>query len=166
MSDTPRLYVGTYAKYNDGNLFGKWIDLEDFDCKDDFLEACAELHKDEDDPELMFQDFEGFPREMYSESSVSDELWDNWVLLNDSQREILRAYMEDVDSSGTIEQAEDAYQGQHESERDFAYELAEDLGYITDMPEHVRMYFDYEAFARDLFISDYIFAADGHVFRR
>lgn len=166
MSDTPRLYVGTYAKYNDGNLFGKWIDLEDFDCKEDFLEACAELHKDEDDPELMFQDFEGFPREMYSESSVSDELWDNWVLLNDSQREILQAYLEDVDSSGTIEQAEEAYQGQHKSELDFAYELVEDLGYMNDMSEHLRMYFDYEKFAQDLFISDYIFATDGHVFRR
>lgn len=26
-----RVYCGTYAKYNDGNLFGKWIDLDDFD---------------------------------------------------------------------------------------------------------------------------------------
>lgn len=164
MSVTPRLYVGTYAKYNDGNLFGKWIDLEDFDCKEDFLEACAELHKDEEDPELMFQDFQGFPRNMYSECSVSDELWDNWVLLNDSQREIIEAYWDHVDSSGTLKQAEEAYQGEFDTEENFAEELAEDLGYFTDVPDHLRMYFDFKAFARDLFMSDYIWAG-GHVFR-
>lgn len=46
------IYVGTYAKYNAGSLFGKWFDLSDFADKDEFLEACKELHKDEDDPEL------------------------------------------------------------------------------------------------------------------
>ncbi len=53
---TMRVYVGTYAKYNDGNLFGKWFDLEDYTDLDEFYEACADLHADEEDPELMFQD--------------------------------------------------------------------------------------------------------------
>ena len=26
-SDTPKIYVGTYSKYNDGSIDGKWIDL-------------------------------------------------------------------------------------------------------------------------------------------
>ena len=46
-----RIYVGTYAQYNNGSLFGEWLDLSDYSDKDDFLEACAELHKDEQDPE-------------------------------------------------------------------------------------------------------------------
>ena len=33
---TMRIYVGTYAKYNDGNLFGKWLDLEDYADRDDY----------------------------------------------------------------------------------------------------------------------------------
>ena len=33
------IYVGTYAKYNAGSLFGKWFDLSDFADKDEFLEA-------------------------------------------------------------------------------------------------------------------------------
>ncbi|HMP91047.1 MAG TPA: antirestriction protein ArdA, partial [Kiritimatiellia bacterium] len=61
-TNTPRVYVGTYAKYNDGSIAGEWIDLEGHDA-DSFRDACLELHKDEADPELMFQDFEGFPRE-------------------------------------------------------------------------------------------------------
>ena len=57
----PRVYVGTYAKYNNGSIKGAWIDLEGLD-ENSFHDACLELHKDESDPELMFQDFEGFPR--------------------------------------------------------------------------------------------------------
>ena len=34
------IYVGTYAKYNAGSLFGKWFNLSDFADKDEFMEAC------------------------------------------------------------------------------------------------------------------------------
>ena len=69
----PRLYVGTYAKYNNGSIDGKWLDLNDYSNAEEFYDACSELHSDEDDPEFMFQDFEGFPSDMYSESGdVSD----------------------------------------------------------------------------------------------
>lgn len=57
-----KLYVGTYAKYNSGSIAGAWLDLEDYADRDSFLVAARELHKDESDPELMYQDFEGFPR--------------------------------------------------------------------------------------------------------
>ena len=42
-----RVYVGTYGKYNNGSLFGAWLDLSDYSDKEDFYEACRELHKDE-----------------------------------------------------------------------------------------------------------------------
>ena len=42
-----RVYVGTYNKYNSGSLFGKWLDLSDYSDKDEFMEACRELHKDD-----------------------------------------------------------------------------------------------------------------------
>ena len=53
-----RIYVGTYAKYNDGSFFGKWMDLSDYIDLNDLYEACLELHQDEEHPELMFQDWE------------------------------------------------------------------------------------------------------------
>ena len=79
MTDTttkPRLYVGTYAKYNNGSIAGEWVDLEQFDCKEDFYKYCKKLHKNEHDPEFMFQDFEGFPKDMYSESGIDDRLFE------------------------------------------------------------------------------------------
>lgn len=36
MSTPARIYVGTYAKYNDGSIEGAWLDLEDFRNKNEF----------------------------------------------------------------------------------------------------------------------------------
>lgn len=58
---TPAVYVGTYHKYNNGSIFGKWFDLTDFDDEESFQVVCRELHKDESDPEFMLQDWEGIP---------------------------------------------------------------------------------------------------------
>jgi len=70
-----KLYVGTYHKYNSGSIQGEWVDLDDFNNKDEFLEYCAELHKDEDDPEFMFQDSDsdtaGESDFFYNESYIS-----------------------------------------------------------------------------------------------
>ena len=56
-----RVYVGTYHKYNEGNLYGKWVDLSDFSTYADFLAYCRAIHSNERDPEFMIQDCEHFP---------------------------------------------------------------------------------------------------------
>ena len=53
-----KVYVGTYGKYNNGSLSGAWLDLSDYSDKEEFYEACRELHKDEEDAEYMFQDWD------------------------------------------------------------------------------------------------------------
>ena len=42
----PRIYVGTYAKYNNGSISGDWLDLEDYRDRDGFYRVCAALHCD------------------------------------------------------------------------------------------------------------------------
>ena len=67
------LYCGTYAKYNDGSIAGEWLKFSDYSDAAEFMEACAELHEDEADPEFMFQDCEYLPDFLYGESlSESD----------------------------------------------------------------------------------------------
>ena len=56
-----RVYVGTYAKYNNGSIKGGWLDLANYATYQDFLKACKQLHKDEREPEYMIQDCENFP---------------------------------------------------------------------------------------------------------
>lgn len=154
---TPRVYVGTYAKYNNGSIEGKWLDLEDYSDKEDFLEACAELHKDESDPELMFQDFEGIPEGMISESHIDDDLWD-WVNLDDDDKNLLKVYRDNIDTSGTLEDAQEAYEGTFTSPEDWAEETLRDQGALASMPENLRGYFDYASFARDCGFDGYTFA--------
>ena len=57
----PRVYVGTWAKYNRGSIAGGWLALNE--CKDyqAFLRKCKRLHRSERDPEFMIQDTEDFP---------------------------------------------------------------------------------------------------------
>lgn len=145
---TARIYVGTYAKYNSGSIAGAWLDLEDHADKESFLEACAALHKDEHDPEFMFQDYEGFPESLYSESYIKPEIWE-WLELDDDDRELLAVYKEHIDSSADIETARDRFQGKYDSKIDWATSFVDDTGMLQDAPDNLKNYFNYEAYARD-----------------
>jgi len=167
-----RIYVGTYAKYNEGSIFGKWMDLSDYSDSEEFYAACRELHGDEEDPELMFQDWENIPSALISESWLSEnifEIIEAVSKLSETQQEAFGVWLdymssdianEDIDD--LIESFEDDYQGEYKDEEDFAYEIVEEC---YDLPEFAKTYFDYEKFARDLFIGDYYYE-NGFVFRR
>ena len=152
-----RVYVGTYAKYNNGSLFGKWLDLSDYSDKDEFLEACRELHKDEQEPEFMFQDIENIPEALISENffALRDAVED----LSDTEQEAFFVWcnykshdLGEEDADDLVSSFEDEYQGEYKDEEDYAYEIVEEC---YDLPEFAKTYFDYSAFARDLFMTDY-----------
>lgn len=146
---TARLYVGTYAKYNNGSIEGAWMDLDAYADRDAFLEACKNLHRDEVDPELMFQDFEGFPRGFYNESAAPPaELWE-WLELDEVEQELLEVYQEHIDQHGTVETARESFLGKYTSPEDWASSFLEDTGGLEGVPEHLKNYIDYEAYARD-----------------
>lgn len=46
---------------------------------------------------------------------------------------------------------------------EYAYQYVEDTGMLANAPATLERYFDYEAFARDLFLEGYS-EVDGHVF--
>ena len=142
-----RVYVGTYNKYNSGSLFGKWLDLSDYSDKDEFMEACRELHKDEEDPEFMFQDYENIPE-------AQQEAFFVWCDHHNND-------ISEEDADDLISSFEDEYQGEYKDEEDYAYEIVEEC---YDLPEFAKTYFDYSAFARDLFMTDY-WMDNGFVFR-
>ncbi len=82
--ETASVYVGTYNKYNNGSIAGKWMNLSDYESKEDFYKACRELHKDEKDPEFMFQDWESVPRSFIGESSISENFFELKNAIEDS----------------------------------------------------------------------------------
>jgi antirestriction protein len=143
------VYVGTYAKYNDGNISGDWLSLEDYANKEDFLAACKALHSDEADPELMFQDWEGVPDGMISECSLSDEIFD-FIQLDDKEKHIVATYRDNIDQTASIEDATEAYRGTYESAADYAEEFYRETGSLKDVPNEVAYYIDWEKVARDM----------------
>lgn len=145
--NTPRIYVGTYGKYNDGSLKGEWVDLSDFNDRDEFLEYCAELHGDEGDPEFMFQDWENIPDGMVGESFVDEHLWD-WMRY-DYDDDIKKAVMDEC--NGDWDRFENVmddimlFPGCYDMS-DVA-EQCVDEGMIS--PEYLKYHFDYGHFGRE-----------------
>jgi len=167
-----QIYVGTYRKYNKGSLFGKWLQLSDYSDLEEFIEACKELHKDEDDPELMFQDYEEIPEGLIGECWLSENFFDLRDVMDGLDTDQQEAFMvwcghgsydiANEDAHGLLNKFRDDYCGKYNSEEDYAYQHVESC---YDLPEFAKTYFDYEKFARELFVTDY-WEEDGFVFRR
>ena len=166
-SDSPALYCGTYGKYNSGNLGGMWVNVSTFDSYEDFLNFCKAIHADENDPELMYQDFANIPDSLYHESMGEEEfnkILEYCELCDDYCVSAVDDFLEWF-SPEDLDRMDDAYMGVFDSKEDFAREIVNDCYDINKMMGDLAYYFDYEAFARDLFISDYHFGSHGTVLR-
>lgn len=156
------IYVGTYQKYNNGSLNGGWLNLSDYTDLGEFYDACRDLHKDEENPEFMFQDYENIPDSLISECSVDHKLFEfleAFESLDKKQKEPFLIWCDNghynlsqEDMHELLTHFENEYIGEYESEEAFAYELVE---IREDISDFAKQYFDYETFARDLFTSDY-----------
>lgn len=158
---TYRIYVGTYKKYSEGSIKGAWLDLEDYASKDDFYEACAELHSDEVDPEYMFQDHEDIPDFFIGESHLSDDIWSYMDCRMDD--EVKKAYVE-AKYRWDEEDCESSYIGEFTNFTDLAEYLVDEHGTLSEIPEHLQYYFDYEAYGRDIRLNGDVVEENGHFF--
>ena len=164
----PALYVGTYSKYNNGDLTGMWVSLAKCSDYDEFMQVCYYLHRDEEDHELMFQDADNIPECWYSECGLDEDTFERireFAELDDDEREAFEAFMDvRCDSDVTFEEFREAYCGKWNSEEEYAEQLVDELGILDEVPENLRRFFDMEAYAEELFRYDYDFQ-DGFVFR-
>lgn len=166
-----KLYCGTYKKYNEGSLFGKWLDLDEYSNAEDFLKACAELHKDEPDPEFMFQDYEAdyeWEESFYKESSVLQEYWDvKEALAKESiDDELFDAWLSgsnELPSVEGVEKCRDMDCGSYDSEEDYAEQMAIETGDIKPK-SYLINYIDWERVWNDTYSMDGCWFEGGHVF--
>lgn len=167
-SDSPALYCGTYSKYNTGNLRGMWVDLSTFDYYEEFEAFCLAIHADEADPEIMFQDFDNMPDCLYHESMSKkgiEKIMEYLGMCNEYSVPAVNDFLE-LFMPEDLDRMPDAYVGVYESKEDFAEELVDDCYNLEKMMGNLACYFDYEKFARDLFMTDYYFGSRGTVFAR
>lgn len=166
-SDSPALYCGTYGKYNGGSLCGLWIDLSSFEDYDEFINFCKAIHSDEDDPEIMFQDYENMPGSLYSESIGEkgfEKIMEYCELCDEYNVSAVEDFLEFY-SPEDLDNMHDAYVGVYDSKEDFAREIVNERYDIDKMMGDLAYYFNYEALTRDLFLGDYYFGSHGTVLR-
>jgi antirestriction protein len=168
-----QIFVGTFQKYNEGSLYGKWIDLSNYSDLGEFYKDIRELHSDEQDPEFMFQDYE-VPElikslDLISEGYISKDIFEIIQAIEDSSydEDVLEAYLvtfgyNGEDISEVIEKVDEAYNGEYSSDEEFVQELLEGCG---DLPANLPAYIhiDWERTTRDIMF-DYS-ESNGHYFR-
>jgi len=84
--------------------------------------------------------------------------------LSDDMRDAFEAFS-DAFCNDCIESFRERYMGKWDSEKEFAEHIVDECYNLESMMGHLASYFDYDAYARELFIDDYYFT-DGYVFRR
>lgn len=163
-ANAPAVYIGTYGHYNDGNLDGVgeasgWVDLSTFKSADDFRSWLAEQAKKDptEDHEFMFQDFQGFPRDLYSESSVSDDVFSfiDFKRKSDLSDDAIEDITEVVDTNRLVEANEKGYIHVFNASDygDVAQSIIEDYGTEAFTREDWQDAFDYERYGREAAIN-------------
>jgi len=154
-----KIYVGTYAKYARGSIAGAWLTLTDYSGAEDFLEACYSLHYDEADPELMFQSFDDIHKSYRNESVNVDALYDYVNACLSDNKDVIDA---GLDCEIPLESIWDAYIGTYDSDSDFAYQLALDMGALQELDPWLAKAIDWQLAARELMYDNV--ESNGHYF--
>lgn len=157
-----RVYIADLAAYNAGTLYGRWVDVTDSETMQAEIAAML-AESPEHGEEWALHDYDG---EWYGFGAHLGESPDLDVLcalsdLLEQHGEPWAAYVANT-CGGDLRHAveagsedfEEAYAGEWSSQQEYAENLLDDLGELKDGSLASR-YFDYEAFTRDLFMSDY-----------
>lgn len=162
------VFIQSLEDYNAGRIVGEWVDVEGMDESElqDAINKILAKSKEEVAEEWEFAGYEGF----YTLNLCGYSSIKTVITLATAINEHGEAYAIYADYVGlryaTTEGFEDSYYGAWDSFKDFAENLFDEC-YLSQVPESVRFYIDYDAFARDLEI-DYFHdrGSDGqtHVF--
>ncbi|MCE3045360.1 antirestriction protein ArdA [Legionella sp. 16cNR16C] len=152
--DSPSIYVACLASYNNAILHGVWVDATQ--SEDEIMENIGDMLANSTEPnaeDYAIHDYEGFGNiKIHEYEAISNIV--EYVSFIKEHGKLGLALLSDysIDDARLI--LEEHYQGGYDSELDFAKELFDEC-YEHQLPDNLICYFDYEAFARDLFINDY-----------
>ena len=118
--------------------------------------------------EGSLQDYDGFPSSLYCESCFSEDYFDKiieYANLDSDEREALEDFI-DLGNDFDMSLFRECYCGKFDSETDFAEEIVNSCYDLERLMGDLSRYFNYEAFADELFAYDYAMGDNGYVFRR
>ena len=150
------IYVTNLKEYNNGKIIGEWVSLP---CEG--LEEVLNKISNNGNDELFISDYEtdisNLKISEYDDILQLNEIAEEIDNLSDDEVIALQAYLEQYND---IEQAlEEVRQGNYriyyncDNMEDVAYQVVNDCGLLDGAPEELKVYFDYEAYGRDLSIN-------------
>lgn len=179
-----RIYFASLADYNNGKLHGIWIDFDSCESVDGVWNGINNMLSSSPFANSEFAKLYGLKAQEFaihnyelpdnidiSENEDINQLWKLYECLDYLEKNEIEPFIIYINSLCkkeysiyTIKEFRNSYQGKYNSKEDFAYELVEDVGLLKNIPDDIKEYFDYESYARDLFIKDY-WIAEGYVFK-
>lgn len=161
-----KVFLTNLGKYNEGYLIGEWLELP---ATKQEIDACMErIGINEEYEEWFVTDYETNINIEIGEYSNIDELnkiADELESLNEDD-DIIRtilSYTNNIQKTiDIINRGDYIIYWDCDDMADVAYQIVEECGYLNNVPEQIKMYFDYEAFARDLEIEGNFEALNGN----
>lgn len=152
-----KIYVTNLRKYNEGQIIGEWVSLP---CEG-LEEVLNEISNNGND-ELFISDYEtdinGLKIGEYEDILQLNEIAEEIDNLSDDELIAFQAYLEQY--ANNMEQAlDEVHQGNYriyyncDNMSDVAYQVVNECGLLDGAPEELKVYFDYEAYGRDLSIN-------------
>lgn len=157
---TTRIHVLSLSDYNEGRLIGAWIDTED-QTSDELYEAIQTevLNKSKSivAEEWVIADYEGYPFDATELSLETIEAIEEACKISENREAMLALlslfpeYRQSCYSSQQLsEHFFDRYQGEHESDKEFAFERIDSMLSNYESSHPLVQYFDHEMYQREL----------------
>lgn len=154
-ANEPRIWLGCLQCHSEGRLVGEW-----YPASKAAEVGPAELHGRPvpagTHEEIWGLDVEGFP-EAGEMGPLDAQRWgDLYTEVGDAQRQPFcdwvrgGGHVEDADGMPSVSDFDEAYCGEWDSFLEYAEQLAEDIGLLSDVPESLQPYVDMRKWARDL----------------
>jgi antirestriction protein len=163
-SEKPQIYVACLAAYNNGYLYGNWVDAtEEPEIIHQEIQKMLSKSPIKNSDEWAIHAVEGFGSLRIDENEEIDKVHEIATFISEHGKlgAELIAYFYNLENAK--EALENNYHGEYSRKLDFAIQLFDDI-YLDSIPDHLAYYIDYEAFSYDIFINDYFaLEVDGNV---
>ncbi|KZM68851.1 antirestriction protein ArdA [Nocardia terpenica] len=177
---TASIYVASLTDYNAGRLHGEWLDVLDFIDGADLLAAVDRMLRKSPTArregavaeEWAIHDYDGFGGFEVSAWARFDDVFDLAKTLDELEKldeaEAFTVFIQEIRGLDEFDGLTDAVAGFRDayvgamSPADYAYDVMEDA--LSQVDDTIRMYFDFEAYGRDLVTGGDMTYAEGFLF--
>lgn len=159
-SQTPSAYIACLASYNNGILYGAWIPLDGTQKISNAIQKMLDSSPSENAKEWAVHDSE-YCGELNEYTPIKPLLAIQEAYLRTVAESIewslFWQYCEcfgELISPESVDKFQDSYAGSDESLEIWCERFLEESGLLAQIPDNLRLYFDFKAYASDLEVYD------------